>query len=291
MFKDIVYLLRIRQWVKNAFIFVPAFFGGVIFAPGAFISTFMMFANFCLLASGVYILNDLHDLKSDSAHPLKHRRGAIIRSIGTRRLYWLGAILSLSGLLASFELSWRLGCLAAIYVLLNILYNRSVKHMVILDVIFIAIGFEIRVWCGAISAGVLPSQWLLICVFILALFLGFAKRRNEMLFLGANAKDFRVVFAGYTRRFLDQMTVVCSTLTITFYGLYTMSDRAVAHPELQYWYLYSIGFIIFGMARYLYVIQTKNTGGDPGEVLASDRPLLITIVLWIAYMGLILYFY
>jgi 4-hydroxybenzoate polyprenyltransferase len=281
-------VLRVKQWVKNAFIFFPLIFSGSLFRVYDLRQSFLTFVGFCFIASSMYVLNDLLDLKRDQIHPQKAKRTEVkfYRNVGLVTffiLFLLGAgtwILSYVNPLVIMA--------GAGYVVLHLLYNLIVKRIVILDVIFIAIGFHLRILAGALAIAVLPSVWLQLCVFILALFLGFTKRRHEMHTLKEIAKDHRVVLTHYTPYLLDQMIIICSTLAVVFYGLYTISPEIVARRG-NFNMTYSLVFVIYGMFRYLYLIHVKNLGNDPGEILLSDWPLMVNVLAWIIFVGFLIY--
>lgn len=282
-------LFRIKQWVKNAFIFFPLLFSGNLFQQGPLGRTAVTFIGFCLVASSVYILNDFLDRKKDRLHPKKSHRPLAQNLIPP----WTVIILIIStmalGLWVTLTVDPLILYTAVFYILVHLIYNFYTKNVVILDVIFVAIGFQVRVWAGSFAAGVMPSVWLQLCVFLLALFLGFTKRRHEIATLKDQAAEHRLVLAHYTTYLLDQIIIICSTLAIVFYGLYTISadmgGRGTHHNMI-----YSVGFVIYGMFRYLYLVHVRKLGDDPGEVMFSDKPLMGNIILWIFYSIVILYF-
>ena len=157
-----------------------------------------------------------------------------------------------------------------------------------MDVIFIAMGFLLRIWAGSVAAGVQPSVWLQMCVFLLALFLGFSKRRAELALLKSNAASHRAVLEKYSLYYLDQLITFTATLTVVFYGLYTISQDGILQ-SLGGGFVYSLIFVVYGMARYLYLIHKESAGGDPAETLFSDVPFLINILLWVGYCGMLVY--
>lgn len=281
-------LLRVKQWVKNAFIFFPLIFSGKLFEPSALISCLIAFWGFCLVASGLYILNDYLDRHKDRLHPGKADRPLVKLQIKKSAISLIISGLIGTGLLVCWQVDPLVLAAALIYILLHLAYNFFAKRIVIIDVIFIALGFQIRIWAGAMASGVIPSVWLQMCVFLLALFLGFTKRRYEMKTLGEHAVNHRNVLSHYTVYLLDQIIIICSTLAIVFYGLYAMSPDIVNRIGSQDM-VYSVVFVIYGIFRYLYVSHVKKQGDDAGEVLASDLPLLINVLLWILYICYLLY--
>lgn len=291
MVSKIIYfirLLRVKQWIKNLFIFFPLIFAGKIFDGQLFVKCFMSFFGFCLLTSSVYILNDFLDRHKDRLHPRKAKRPLAQGAINRPLIVGLIIILFLGGLFVFQMVNKQAMLFVLSYVALHLIYNFYTKRVIILDVISVAVGFQIRIWVGAIAAEVIPSVWLQMCVFLLALFLGFTKRRYEIVALRDKASDHRNVLAHYTSYLLDQIIIICSTLSIVFYGLYCFFSDIVERIG-SYNMVYSVIFVIYGVFRYLYLVHVKRLGDDPGEVLFLDFPLAIDIVLWIGFVFLILY--
>ena len=286
--KNFFRLLRAKQWVKNTFLFFPLLFSGSVFEDGLFGKTLIVFGGFCLVASSLYVFNDLIDLEKDRVHPKKSQRPLVKYKINTGLI--VGLILVMLGVGLFIIQRVDVDCLwpVLLYVVLNLIYNFYAKSIVILDVMFVAFGFHIRIWTGSLAANAPPSAWLQLCVFLLALFLGFTKRRAEFNFLKEKAAEHRQVLSHYTLYLLDQIIIICSTLAIVFYGLYTISPDVVARLE-SYKMVYSLVFVIYGIFRYLYLVHVKRLGEEPSEILLKDKPLLINIVLWILYVGILIY--
>ena len=285
---DLLRMIRVKQWVKNTFVFFPLLFSGQLFDIPSQINMVFTFFAFCLTASSVYILNDLLDYARDRHHPNKAQRITIKGHLNKPFLIFMILFLLAAGLFLSLRINGLVLGVISLYVFLNVIYNLYTKRVVILDVIFIATGFYLRILAGAYAINVLPSVWLQMCVFILALFLGFTKRRHEMTMLREKAHEHRAVLEHYTAYLLDQLIMICSTLAIVFYGLYTISPDMVARMG-NYDMVYSLVFVIYGIFRYLYLVHVKKLGDDPGEVLFSDFPLFIAIVLWTIFVGVIVY--
>jgi len=286
--KFIFDLLRVKQWVKNAFIFFPLIFSGKLFQTESLVNCILTFLGFCLIASGLYIMNDYMDRFKDRLHPRKSQRPLAKVEIGKSQITFLIAVLMGLGLLVCYQVDPLIAVTGLLYVSINLVYNFVTKFIVLLDVIFVALGFHIRIWVGGLATDAIPSVWLQMCVFILALFLGFTKRRHELGVLGNDAKEHRIVLSHYTVYFLDQIILICSTLAIVFYGLYTMSPEIVQRMG-GYNMVYTVVFVIYGIFRYLYLSHRKKQGDDPGEVLASDGPLLINVLMWILIICYLLY--
>ena len=281
--KNIIGLLRVKQWVKNGFIVFPLIFSGKLFQISSVEDVLFVFVGFCFLASGLYVFNDFVDLKADAIHPEKSSRPLAIMHLNP---WQVGAIIvGLMGV-GSLFCSWvspMVFFVAVGYILLHLIYNLYTKKIVILDVIFIALGFQVRIWAGSLAAGVFPSVWLQMCVFVLALFLGFIKRRHELIVLKDRAKEHRVVLGHYTSYLLDQIIMICATLTVVFYGLYAISPE-IALRFKGHGMVYSIVFVLYGIFRYIYLVHVKRRGGDPGELIMTDLPLVLSIILWLTYI-------
>lgn len=284
--------LRPKQWVKNLFLYA-----GWLFSVGdrvlsldnelrLFGTVTYGFAMFCLLSSAVYLLNDVVDVEADRRHPKKKDRPIASGTLPIPVALLAALVLLAAGAALSFMLSAPFGIVAIIYFLIFVLYSTALKRIIILDTMIIALGFVLRAVAGAIAINVEISAWLVICTVFLALFLGFAKRRSELVVLGSNAAEHRGTLAHYSVPLLDQFLVICSTLAIISYSLYTISPRAVQVFGADF--LLTLPFVFFGIFRYLYLVVQENRGGDPASVLLADPPLLTTVVLWIALSALLL---
>ena len=281
-------LLRAKQWVKNGFIIFPLIFSGQLYQMNLWTTCWLTFWGFCFISSSVYILNDFMDAPKDRQHPEKSKRPLAQKKFSTMQVFLLIPSIMAVGLFLCLKADAMILFLGIFYILLHLVYNFYVKGLVILDVIFIAAGFQIRIWAGSFAAGVLPSVWLQMCVFLLALFLGFTKRRHEISSLKSHAPEHRSVLAHYTTYLLDQIIIICSTLTIVFYGLYAISPEIMLRNH-GHSLIYSIVFVIYGIFRYLYLVHVKRLGDDPGELMFSDKPLMINISLWMLYIIVMLY--
>lgn len=276
MLRALLKTMRPRQWTKNAFVFAAIVFDGKLFHPTDFLRTLAGFALFCLISSTVYIFNDLLDAKADRQHPVKKNR-----PIASGRLPVPAAIVAgLVFLIVTFSLAYLLTPLLAIvlasYFLLMMAYSKWLKHIPIVDVFIIATGFVLRVHAGTLLIDVQRfSPWLYVVMTLLALYLGFGKRRAELALLAEDARNHRKVLDGYSIPLLDQYIMIVSSTTVVAYSLYTFF-REDAPLDL----MLTIPFVVYAIFRYLYVIHIKQAGGEPEEVLLSDRPLQIAILLW-----------
>ena len=286
--RDLASLLRVKQWVKNGFIFFPLIFSGRFFVKYLLTDSLLTFLGFCLVSSSLYVLNDFLDVARDRVHPKKANRPLTRFPVNGFFIIFLILLFQVLGLSICKKVNDFVLFMAIFYILIHLIYNFYTKKVVILDVIFVALGFQLRIWAGSFAAQTFPSVWLQMCVFLLALFLGFTKRRYEIATLKDKAAEHRNVLAHYTSYLLDQIIIICSTLAIVFYGLYTISPDIVNRIG-NHMMVYSVVFVIYGIFRYLYLVHVRKLGDDPSEVLFADIPLLINIIFWILYVAFILY--
>lgn len=285
---SIVRALRPRQWTKNAAVLAPLVFAHKALEPSLGFKAVLATAAFCVLSSAVYVFNDLADRERDRQHPTKRLRPIASGEIGVGLAVTLGISLAALGL-GTF---WWLGPAAlsgaAIYLALQAAYTTVLKRIVIVDVLAIAIGFVVRVATGALAISVPISNWLYLCTLLLALFLGFSKRRAELVLLDSEAGAHRVGLNELSLPLLDQLISVVTASTVVSYALYTMSEdtvRKVGTDGLKY----TIPCVIYGIFRYLFLIYRRNEGGSPERLLLSDWPLLLDIALFVAIVGAVLY--
>ena len=279
--RTIRYLLesaRPREWVKNLFLLAPLLFSQSLFQGEATLRAAIAFLLFCLLTSGVYVLNDIMDLKEDRAHPRKRQRPLPSGRLKASRALGFAAACLVLAIALSFALDLGFGAVALIYLGLNAVYSRWLKHLVVIDVMCIAAGFVLRVVGGALVIGVAISHWLLICTLLLALLLGFSKRRHELALLGQGSTEHRRVLGDYSTGFLDMMIGIVAGAALLSYVLYTASPETIAkfHTDML---ILTIPFVIYGMFRYLYLVYHRKEGGNPAQLLA-DIPLVVTVLLW-----------
>lgn len=283
---DVLKCVRPRQWSKNLILFAGLLFSekALLFQPAAWLCAACGFFIFCLLSGCVYIINDLVDIERDRRHPEKCRRpiaAGLVSAFQAKTL--LAVLLTVSGV-ASLSLSGLFAGSAAAYFALNLAYSLKLKHVVLLDVLCIAVGFVLRAQAGigalrVIDSGIYMSHWLLLCTLMLALFLALAKRRQELVILTENADRHRVALADYTPAFIDQMISIVSATTVVSYALYTVSQETVAKFGTDGLVL-TVPIVVYGIFRYLYLIHLRSLGDNPSELLLSDRPLQVTILLW-----------
>jgi 4-hydroxybenzoate polyprenyltransferase len=274
----IVDALRTEHWLKNGFVFAGVLFSGRFSSPASLKAATVAFLCFALVSSAGYVQNDLMDREADRAHPTKRLRPIASGALSPRTARIVQLVLQLAGLGGGAWWDLRLGALLAAYVLLNVVYSRWVKHVVILDVMTIAIGFVLRVVAGCVVIDVAPSEWIVLCAFMLAMHLGFGKRRQELLLVGDKVDVTRPVLASYGVRFLDLTMTVVSTLTIVCYILFTMSPDTVARQGTTR-LVYTTPFVVYGLLRYDWLVY-RHDAGDPTVALLTDPHLVATVILW-----------
>src|SRR5437899_4205565 len=284
---SILVSLRPRQWVKNLFVFAGLFFAQKLFTPSVW-PALGAFAVFCALSGSVYLLNDAADREKDRLHPDKKWRPIASGRLPAGTAVTAAAVLVVAALAGSLVLSRPLAVVALAYAVLLGAYSVWLKHVVIVDVIVVAIGFVLRAVAGAVAIDVGISGWLLICTVLMALFLALGKRRHEYLTLGEAAVRHRPILAEYSAGLLDQMIAVVTASTVTAYALYTMSPETVAKFETRLLPA-TLPFVLYGIFRYLYLLYRRQLGGNPSELFLNDRALLANTLLWMLAVLLIIY--
>ncbi|MDP2807340.1 MAG: decaprenyl-phosphate phosphoribosyltransferase [bacterium] len=286
--KIILTALRPKQWTKNLVLFAGLIFSQNLGHPVMLVKTILAFLIFCLLSGSVYIFNDLADIERDRLHPQKKLRPIASGAMTAKTALLFGVGLGLLALAASFYVNILFGLAALSYFVLMLLYSLVLKKLVIIDVFAIAAGFVLRAVAGAEAIAVPISEWLLICVILLALFLALAKRRQEQAHLEWEASDHRTVLTEYPQKFLDQMISVVTAAAVVCYSLYTLSPETVAkfgNGNLKY----TIPFVLYGIFRYLYLIYKKEEGQSPELALLTDAWLLGDLVLYVVTVWLAIY--
>jgi 4-hydroxybenzoate polyprenyltransferase len=270
--------MRPKQWLKNAIIFAALVFDRQLLLPGPFLRTLAGFGLLCALSSAVYIFNDLADIEKDKLHPKKRLRPLPSGRLSQPLALAAAVGLPLVAMPLSFLLDWRFGVIAAIYIISNVLYSFRLKHVVIIDVLILALGYVLRVGAGVVLIVVERfSPWLYLCITLLALFMGFGKRRGEFLLMTNNLGAGRRVLQDYSLPFLDEMINLVSTALVMAYSLYTFSAPNLPANHAM---MLTIPFVLYAIFRYLWLIHIKGEGGAPDELVFTDRPLQVTFILW-----------
>ncbi len=287
MIKAIIKSMRPRQWTKNVFVLAPLVFDRQLTNPTALVRSVAGMLLFCLISSCVYVLNDIMDVESDRAHPDKKRRPIASGALPIKAAYLLVAVLLIITIPLSFWLSPAYGVIALIYFGINLAYSIWLKHIPLIDVLIIAACYVLRVAAGVVLITVQRfSPWLYIVTTLFALFIGFGKRRAELSLLEGEAKSHRRVLDGYNIPLLDQLITIVSGTTVVAYSLYTFTAPNIPPNHAM---MLTIPFILYGIFRYLWLINVKHAGGAPEELVFTDRPLQVTILLWGLSVLLIFY--
>lgn len=275
-------LLRPHQWVKNGFVFVGLLFGGSGGDWELWGKVLLAAAGFCLLSSCVYILNDMSDREADRAHPLKRRRPLASGTVSARQAFALALVCAGAGLALGAGASAGVAAILIVYLALNLAYSAGLKHIAILDVFIIAAGFMLRIFAGTWGVDIAPSQWLLLCGLLLTIFLGFAKRRAELMVGEGDAADGaspRPVLDDYSPALLDTMMAISAAGVIVSYSLYTVSPDTIElhHTDKL---IYTLPFVLYGIFRYIFLLHRRG-GEDPASTLLSDAHMLVTGAAWL----------
>jgi 4-hydroxybenzoate polyprenyltransferase len=288
MIKYIFKAMRPRQWTKNAFVLAALVFDRQFFILASLERTLITFVIFCLISSSVYLMNDIMDVEADRNHPVKKNRPIASGKLPIKIAVVVSILLLVGSLVGAYFLSVSLLILVAVYFVLNLAYSKWLKHMPIIDVLVIAACFVLRVAAGVSVIKVERfSPWLYVVTTLLALYIGFGKRRAELMVLVPdNAVSHRKVLSGYSLDFVDQLITIVSSTTIIAYSLYTFSAPNLPTNHTM---MLTIPFVLYGVFRYLSLMKIDKMGGEPEEVLMKDRPLQATIALWAISVMIIFY--
>ncbi len=289
MLKALIKTMRPRQWIKNGFVFFALIFDRQLFLLDPFLRTLAGFFIFCLISSAVYLFNDIADVEADRNHPEKKFRPIASGKLPINVAWAAALLLVVISLPLGYLLSPGFFVVLVTYLVINLLYSRWLKQVPILDVMIIALGFVLRVAAGVTLITVERfSPWLYVITLLFSLYLGLGKRRAEISLLSQGAGAHRKVLDGYTLPLLDQYITIVSGTTIIAYSLYTFSAPNLPANHTM---MLTIPFVIYGIFRYLQLIQLGNAAGSPDEVALKDRPLQITMVLWMLVIVGVFYLY
>lgn len=286
----LIKLIRPKQWLKNVFCFAPILFSGNLLYWDKFSINLLAFIAFCGISSCVYILNDISDVESDRNHKKKRFRPIASGDVSIKEAWgFFALLLAFVASACIFFLPPSFGVVIVLYLVNNFLYSYKLKHMVLLDVFSISIGFMLRVVGGGFAIDVQLSSWMIITTIFISLFLGISKRRAELSNADeGNANKQRRVLDDYSIDFVEQMNTIAATGTILSYALYTASDKTITtfHTDKL---IYTTPFVIYGIFRYLYLIHKKNLGENPASIVTKDIPIIVTGVLWVIVCAAIIY--
>lgn len=287
---EIIKLIRLPQWIKNLFVFVPILFSKHLFVNYDFLYTLYGFFILCFSSSLIYVINDLIDIEADRAHPIKKNRPLASGKVSKSTAFILVAILliTIAATLPLFDLKFAVTVL--LFILLNVLYSFFLKHVVILDIFSIAAGFSLRVLAGAFIINVGISSWLILTTMFISLFLGVMKRHSELSLVTENSSGVtRKVLSQYSINFADQISTIAAAGVIICYALYTVADRTILIFETEH-LIYTTPFVVFGIFRYMYLVYLKDEGENTTKIMLSDLPMIITVLLYIIITFNIIYF-
>ncbi len=281
--------MRPSHWVKNVVVFAALIFAQVYTDPQKVLLAVIAFIAFCFGTSAVYIINDIFDRENDKKHPVKSKRPIASGKVPIPAAITVSAILLVVSIALAAYANFPTVLALATYMILNIAYSAFLKHVVIIDVMSIAAGFVLRAAAGGFAIEVPISPWLLVCTILLALFLGFGKRRHELALLNDEAINHRKALADYSTPFLDQMISVVTASTVVAYSFYTLSPEVVEKFG-THWLSATIPFVLYGIFRYLFLIFHRGTGGNPTRLMLTDVPLLLCVLLWLVTVLLVINF-
>jgi len=284
---EILKLMRTKQYVKNLFMFLPLFFSLNLFNFGLFFKTFLGFILFSITASSIYILNDINDINEDKNHPDKKERPIASGKISLSKAKLIMIFLLLVGLTGSFLLNLNFFFILIFYFLMNIAYSLKLKHIAIVDIFIIATGFVLRVFAGGVIGEITCSKWIILMTFLLALFIGLAKRRNDIL-LAVKGLTIRKNIDGYNLDFINSSIIIMGAITIVAYIQYTVSKEVINQFGTDYIYLTTF-FVLLGFLRYLQITLVENNSGSPSELLVKDKFLIFSILGWMLSFLFIVY--
>ena len=277
---DLLRLMRPHQWVKNSFVLTGLLFGHAWHDPALVTQVLFAFAAFCLVSSTVYVINDIVDIEQDRHHPKKRKRPLPSGKVTVSSAAFFAVLLGLTGFALAYFASLTVVYILLAYAIMNLAYSLRLKHVVILDVFIIATGFMLRILAGTLGVGIPPSQWLLLCGLMVTLFLGFSKRRAEIIALSDDKTSHRKVLEEYSPVLLDKMIVVTAAGLIMSYSLYTMNpDTIRIHGTANL--IYTVPFVIYGVFRYIYMLHQQKSGGDPSSDIVRDPHMIAVLAAWL----------
>ena len=286
--KSLLKLMRPHQYIKNLFIFLPLFFALKITDTSLLFNAFIAFIAFSLTASAIYTLNDYQDIEDDKQHPTKKNRPLASGAISKSQAMIIMSVLFILGFILMSILSFHAVGILTAYVVINIAYSFSLKHISIVDVNIIAIGFVLRLFIGSAVTGIHLSKWIVIMTFLLALFMALAKRRDDVLIYLDTGKKMRKVIDGYNLQFLDTAMAIMASVVIVVYTIYTTSPEVAARVHSDYLYLTAF-FVVLGVMRYLKIAFVHKDSGSPTKIVSKDLFMQLTLIGWVLTFAWILY--
>lgn len=281
--------IRIKHWIKNVFVFSPLIFAEQFLELGPLLKSILSFVIFCLLASSIYILNDIIDIENDKNHPVKKHRPIASGDISKKNAWWVSFFICLFGFSLCSLSNLSFFIIAIFYVLNNLAYSLYIKNKVVADVISISIGFMLRFLGGAFVIEVEYSKWFLICAFSLSLFLSFGKRRTEIEMLGEGSLKTRLVFESYTKEKLDTALATACSMCILTYMLFAVDIETVEKHQTTL-FVYTVPIVVYCLLRYMFKVQ-EGKGVGPVDILFKDKAFVLSGICWLIMSLLILYYF
>lgn len=285
---NILHLMRFHQYIKNLFIFIPAFFSFKFFDEVSIYNSLIAFVAFCLCASAIYIINDIIDAPLDRIHPSKSKRPIASGKVKPRVALLFALVFIVVGIFILLCLLPRVILPVVIYVLINLLYSFKLKHIPILDIFIIASGFVIRLFVGALAINTPLSEWIIVMTFLLALFLALAKRRDDVILYEASGEKMRKVIDGYNRQFLDIAMAISASIVMIAYILWSISTEVKLRLHSDYLYLTSV-FVLAGIFRYMQITFVEQKSGNPSKIVLQDKFLQGVILCWLISFWILMY--
>lgn len=286
--RGLIVEMRPQEWSKNLLVFSGVIFSRSLTDINNLGISLLGFAVFCAASSGVYLFNDLCDLKQDREHPVKRNRPLASGMLNANLARFAMVSLFAVAMIGALQLNGSFALVISVYLVTCLAYSLKLKDIVILDVILIASGFVLRAVSGAVLIGVEASEWLVLCTSMVALLIGFGKRRHELVLLDDDAGNHRASLSDYSVEFLNSIMNICAGAALLTYALYTRADETVARVGSN-GMLVTIPFVVYGIFRYLFLIHKRQAGGDPVQILFRDRPTMVNLLLWILTVGLVIY--
>lgn len=286
---NILKILRLHQWVKNTFIFIPLFFGGSLFDMADWTSSLVAFVAFSFAASAIYSINDIVDVEADKKHPKKCKRPIAAGLVSKRQASLLAIILAIAALALPFLLNnWMLSVVIALYLAMNLCYCIRLKHYAIIDVCIVAMGFVMRIVAGGVATDIVLSRWIVMMTFLLTLFLSFAKRRDDVLIMNETGMAPRKNTSRYNLTFINQAITITGGVMLVCYIMYTVSPEVIERFNSPNLYMTSF-FVILGLLRYIQLTVVDERSGEPTRLVLSDRLIQLIIAGWIISFAIIIY--
>ena len=282
-------LIRPKQWIKNAFVLVPLFFGGELFNIGALLSGIITFFAYSFAASSIYCFNDIYDVEADRRHPVKCHRPIASGAVSVKQAYIIMVFMVILAMATScLFTSWQTTGIILFYWLLNLSYCVKFKQYAIIDVCIVAFGFVLRLLAGGVATGVVLSKWIVLMTFLITLFMSFAKRRDDVVRMEKTGEAPRKNTSRYNLTFINQAITITAAVTLVCYIMYTVSPEVTERFSTDNLYLTTV-FVLVGLLRYIQIAVVDQQSGDPTKILLRDRTTQFIVVAWLASFLFLIY--